>query len=158
MAWEDFLAEAASYSDATWLDVPADIRRMLKKNLELDKNLATSCFAFGDTHNLKDDMWRLYRWGKEGAGDLDTLKMVGCERLSSEAKVFVDYYGFTDAAALLEHASKALAEAPDHEALSKVAYAIEHCLVGLHYWVDISIPWAELSPVHAKIIKGRDAS
>lgn len=145
----EFVERAREFAQDIWLDRPDDIGRMLCKNLDRDKNLATSCLCLGDTNALKEDAWTWYRWGRDGRGDLATVKALACERLHEAQAYFMDYYAFADTVALLKDAEGALGSCATHDDLRDVAYALEHCLILMHYWTDISIPWAELSPIHA---------
>lgn len=152
MTTRQFISEASQYSDSIWLERPTDIVRMLQRNKGLEKNLATSVFCFADTSSLKDAAWSWYRLGKKREGDLATILSIAAERLDGAAKTFETYYSMEDAAHLMEDAARAMREVSSFEELSSVSYAFEHCMVLLHYWCDISIPWSDLSPVHAQLM------
>ena len=68
----------------------------------------------------------------------------------------MDYHAFEDTITLLGDAEEAIGACATHGELRDVAYALEHCLILMHYWTGISIPWAELSPVHAGLLRERD--
>ena len=151
----EFVERAHAFAQDIWLVQPADIDLMLHKNLDRDKNLATSCLCLGDTNALKEDAWTWYRWGRDGRGDLATVTALACERLHEAQEYFMDYYAFEDTVELLKDAEDALGRCTSHAELRDVAYALEHCLILMHYWTDISIPWAELSPIHAELLRKR---
>lgn len=158
VAPDEFIVLARAYADEVWLERPQDIDRLLKKNLDIDKNLATCCFAFGTTSDVKDEAWRWYRWGKEGKGDLRTLAALASEFLRGQAQTFEVYFGFTDAASLLLSAASAMGSVTSHDELKRVSYELNHCMMLLHYWCDICIPWAELSLVHADLVRAREGA
>ena len=151
----EFVDRAEAFAQKVWLEQPDDIGRMLHKNLDRDKNLATSCLCLGDTNALKEDAWTWYRWGRDSRGDLATIKGLACERLREAQEYFMDYYAFEDTVALIGDAQVAIGACATHAELRDAAYALEHCLILMHYWTDISIPWAELSPVHADLLRRR---
>lgn len=154
-AVDAFVERSGDAYDAVWNAPSPDIRRMLHKNIGIGKNLSTSVFAFGDTSAIEGDAWTWYRRGKGRKGDLGTLTSLAAERLTGAAKSFRDCYDFQDTANLLEEAADALGAVNTHAELASVAFALERYLVLIHYWVDAAIPFAELCPAHAEMIRAR---
>lgn len=155
---EAFLVKAYRAADAALESPMPDVSRMLERQLDIDKNLATSVLCFGACYCLKDQAWLWYRWAKKDEPGLDAIARLASLTLNEAAESFGDCYACTDTADLLHEAAGAMRAATSSAEIASIAYALAHYMITLYYWVDASIPWAELSPVHADLVRARAGS
>ena len=158
MGAKEFRDKTLAAAEAGLTEPMPDAGRMLERQLDIDKNLATSMLCFGACYGLKDQAWSWYLWAKEGKDGLPAITRYASETLAAQAASFGDCYACSDAERMLKEASEEMAGAETAEDVEDVAFAVAHYMITLYYWVDASIPWADLSPIHADLVRARMAT
>lgn len=148
-----FLEESERWSRLATQQMPAEVGSMLRRQLDIDKNLATSVLAFGNSYAVKDAAWGWYRMALAHEGDLDTIKAVTSSYLRGQSSSYLDCYSLGETAAFLSKAADAADECAGWDELADVLYAVVHHMVRTYYWIDANIPWAKLSPIQAEMVR-----
>jgi hypothetical protein len=155
MRIEKFLAEASSWSTAATYKMPAEIGTLLRRQLDLDKNLATSVLAFGNSYAVKDVAWGWYCLARSHEGDLATLRSVASSYFRNQSLSYLDCYALSETSVFLSGAADAVNDCSEWNEFADILYSVVHHMIRTYYWIDASFPWAKLSPVHASLVKGR---
>lgn len=150
---EELLSEIDLALDKIWLDQPADIQKMLSRNVDNGKNFSVWTYCYGHTEALAATVYNYYLWGKQHKGDLDTIKMIAAEEMRRYAGIMKIYYYMDNMSGLLEKAAAGYEQAESYEDFALLSRTLQHYLVQMSYWVDISIPWDKVSAAFSKIMK-----
>lgn len=144
-ATEELLVKIGDATQAIWLDRPADVDRMVGRNFDTGKEFSVWAYSWGYLSNLGDLMYEYFQVGNAGEGDLATLKMLAARQCRRYAESFEHSAHMSDCYTLLREAAEGFEAVGSHEAFAKLARTLQRYLMQLSFWVDIELPWAEVS-------------
>jgi len=142
--------------EQAWMSPPKDMARMNARRGAKGSNLTIAVYAQGDTNSAAYYLYMVYTMATEKRGNLETLKDLASAFCSFLGIRFQEYYHMEDAELLSMRTALAIKDVGTHEELAEVLQAIQHYYGQLAYWIDLAIPWSELSVEHARIMKRRE--
>lgn len=128
-----------------WLDRPQDVGRMVGRNYATGKEFAVWAYCWGYLGNLGDWLYSLHGISEKREGDVGTLGLLYAQRCREYASIFRATGHMEDLASLLEDAAVGFESAKAHEELSQLSRTLQRYVMQLSFWVDIELPWAEVS-------------
>lgn len=134
--------------DATqsiWLERPADIDRMVGRNYNTGKEFSVWAYSWGYLSNLGDLMYEYFQVGNAEEGDLTTLKFLAARQCRRYAESFEHSAHMSDCYTLLRSAAEGFETVASHAEFAQLARTLQRYLMQLSFWVDIELPWAEVS-------------
>ena len=144
-ALEELLTQINAATQSIWLDRPADIDRMVGRNFNTGKEFSVWAYSCGNLSNLGDLMYEYFQIGNAGEGDLATLKLLAARQCHRYAENFEHSAHMSDCYTLLRSAANGFEEVASHAEFAKLARTLQRYLMQLSFWVDIELPWAEVS-------------
>ena len=157
MLKQELLTEINLALEKIWLDQPADIAKMLSRNVDNGKNFSVWTYCYGHTEALASVGYTYYLWGKQHKGELETIKTIATDEMHRYAGIMKIYYYMDDMSGLLDKASEAYAQVESYEEFALLSQTLQHYLVQMSYWVDMSIPWDKVSAAFSQIMKEQAA-
>lgn len=127
----DFASRAQTALEGIWTDRPADVDRMVERNLDTGKGFSVWAYAWGDLNNLGDFLYGCWQTVRDGEGDLETLKMLIARQCRDYAGAFSQMMHMTDTEAMLLDAADAFEAEESHEDLARDIRALQRYIVQL---------------------------
>lgn len=141
----DFARKANEALDQIWTSRPADIDRMVGRNFDTGRGFSAWAYAWGNLNNLGDLLYGYWLMVREGEGDLATLKLVAARQCRDYADMFSHMTHMADVEEMLLEAARAFETAQGRDAFAQDLRALQRYIVHMSFWVDIELPWAEVS-------------
>lgn len=139
------IQEIKNRTQAMWLDRPEDVSRMVGRNYETGKAFSCWAYCWGYLSNLCNELYMIFNFAKTGQGDLETHKLLLATRSRNYAGSFIACGHMRDCADTLKLAADAFDKVEDHAQLATLCRTLQRYLLQLSWWVDMELPWAEVS-------------
>ena len=132
---------------------PTDIDRMLARKGARGQNFTINMYCQGDTNAMAYFMFILYTYAKEDRGDLETLKNLASDFLSFQGNRFKEYYQMWDSLKVSMDSALAFKDIRTNAEFCELARAVQSYFGQLAYWVDLVMPWDEMSKAHTALMQ-----
>ena len=144
-ASQELLSKISAATQGIWLDRPTDVDRMVGRNYDTGKEFSVWAYSWGYLSNLGDLMYEYFQVGNAEEGDLATLKMLAARQCRRYAGNFEHSAHMSDCYTLLREAADGFEAVSSHAEFAQLARTLQRYLMQLSFWVDIELPWAEVS-------------
>lgn len=135
----------AAATQSIWTERPADVDRMIGRNYDTGKEFSVWAYSWGYLSNLGDLMYEYFQLGTAGEGDLTTLKLLAARQCRRYSGSFEHSAHMSDTYTLLLEAADGFERVGSHAEFAKLARTLQRFVMQVSFWVDIELPWAEVS-------------
>ena len=139
------IAKIAEATQSIWTERPEDVDRMIGRNYETGKEFSVWAYSWGYLSNLGDLMYEYFQVGNAGEGDLETLKFLAARQCRRYSGSFEHSAHMSDTYTLLLEAAEGFERVGSHAEFAKLARTLQRFVMQMSFWVDIELPWAEVS-------------
>lgn len=136
-----------------WLEQPEDIRRMLRRNVEIEKNFSVWVSCNGRIDNFNAILYSWYTQMERGDGDVRFWQSLLSFEMDRYSQLMRNQYDMVDAAHILEVCARGYAGAETMDQLLALTRSALFYVAQLAYWVDMSIPWDKISTAFSQIMR-----
>ena len=140
-------------TQAMWMEQPEDIVRMLRRNVEIQKNFSVWVSCNGRVDNFNSILYSFYTQMERGDGDVRFWCALLSHEMARYSQLLQNQYDMTDAAQILSLCSRAYEEIGNREQLLSLTRSALFYVAQLAYWVDMSIPWNKVSIAFSQIMR-----
>jgi hypothetical protein len=131
---------------------PEDVDLMRIRLGTRDQNFSICTYAIGETNGVVDFLYCIRITAQQESVDVKTLVAVTCNLLSLEVDRYRVSYNMLNAAKLVEKTVDVLKKkVKTNKEFIEVVEALMFYLGKLNYWLDLEMPWNELSIEYEKI-------
>ena len=138
---------------AIWLEQPEEIRRMLQRNVEINKNFSVWTSCNGRVESLNASLYSYYVQIEKGEAELSFWKRLLSAEMKNYGQIMDSFYYMGETARLLKLCAQAYECVENREQLLSLTESLLFYSAQIAYWVDMSIPWDAVSDAFAQIMK-----
>lgn len=146
-----FIDKMTNYNESIRLRIPNDITALNQKNKDIEKNFSVMILAYCDMEAADTSLFQLITMIQNHQGDLFTLKVMAHKIIDWNIGGFQSSYDMLEGANVLSEAKQYIDICEGHKELGELLEVIHRYFITITYWIDLSIPWSELSKTHHKI-------
>ena len=145
---EKYLQELSAYLDTLWIEMPSDIVEIRKRNRVDGLNYGVVSLAYCDMEAADATIYQLICMVIAKQGDLATIIMMAKNVMNWNSGGMSGSYDMAKGCALLTEASTMIDQCSDFESLETLLRLLHRFFIHMTYWLDLIMPWAELSRVY----------
>lgn len=149
----DLLKEIQKETKKIWINKPEDINLMLVRKGPRGYNFTVCDYAAGATNAIVYFFHCIrITLKKEETVDLKTLIALTCNLLNIEASRYRRYYNMRTSPELIEKVVDILRnKVKSVDEFSEILDTLTIYIGKLNYWLDLEVPWHELSVEYLKV-------
>lgn len=150
------IKEFEKYTSDAWINRPLDIDRLLERNNDTGRNFSAIVYANGFFDNTTITAYTYYLMANEGSDDFQTIKKILAGFICDTGVSLKTDYHMYDSHTLLMRAACAIYDIDNFKDLADLLKAVQCYLVRLFFWVDLCMPWNQLSSTYNEIRKEKE--
>lgn len=131
-----------------WESEPKEVQILKKMVGAFDLTGPLLLYVESETRELMDYLWIVQTMMREGRLSEEVGKKMFQEILRFKAGKFINWYRIHHTAKLMQDSADALEAARSRDETLKLVDALSRYMNKWNYWVDYSIPWADIGFVY----------